>query len=250
MTQQSESTSQVEIMRPIEWGENVTVGVTVRSETSFQPYGLSLAKGLILTDEECEFHRMVFSKAIGVSRKALRFQNQVHGSFVRRITKESPAEESDGLITNERGIVLCALLADCCGIVLYDHINQAIGCIHSGWRGTHLGIAKEAVLAMKREFGTNPQELKAYLSPCASGENYEVQHDVADLFITGISKLNETKYLFDNRACIKEQLIQGAGLLDGNITVSKECSIRDTRFHSYRRDGKLSGRMAVFIGLK
>jgi len=235
---------------PVDWGTDLIIGVTIKNKHSFPPYGLSLAKAQILTDEECENERIAFATSIGSNLQALKFQHQVHGSEIMRINFNSGVQESDGLITNERGIQLCALLADCCGILLYDEHNHAIGSIHSGWKGTHQRISVNAVNAMKLEFGTRPEKLKAYLSPCASGEIYEVEKDVADLFRIGITKLNNTKYLFDNRSAIYDQLIMECGLLAHNITVSKECSIRDTRFHSFRRDGKSSGRMAAFIGLR
>ncbi len=241
----------IEILRPVDWGSNIVAGVTLRNDILCPPYGLSLAKAEILNDDECESHRQIFADAINADRQSLRFQKQVHGAMVRQVfSANSIPEESDGMITNEHGIVLCVLLADCCGVLLYDERNGAIGAVHSGWRGTHLGISVVAVEAMQKEFGTHPEELKAYLSPCASGEKYEVRKDVAELFDTGITQLDETRFLFDNRICIKQQLIKDAGLLPSHITVSHECTITDTRFHSFRREGKLSGRITAFIGLK
>lgn len=243
--------NRIEILQPVDWGSDVITGVTLRNEKLFPPHGLSLGRAEILSDDECEIHRQIFAEAIDTERQSLQFQKQVHGAVVKRIYAANRIlEESDGMITNERGIVLCTLLADCCGVLLYDKRNHAIGAIHSGWRGTHQGISIVAVEAMQKEFGTRPEELKAYLSPCASGEKYEVKNDVAELFDTGITQLDETRFLFDNRICIRHQLIEDAGLLPSNITSSRECSITDTRFHSFRRDGKNSGRIAAFIGLK
>lgn len=242
--------SQIEILRPVDWGADVMTGVTLRNQRLFPPHGLSLSKAQILTDNESKYHRLLLAERIGLKEDTLQFQSQVHGSVVKRIFSQGEASESDGMITNVPGIVLCTLLADCCGILLYDERNKAIGAIHSGWRGTHLGISSEAIETMNREFGTRPEEVRAYLSPSASGKKYEVQKDVADLFKTGVTQKDESHFLFDNRACIKEQLIQKSGLLQKNITISNECSISDSRFHSFRRDGVKSGRMCAFIGMK
>ena len=240
----------MDILRPVDWGKEVISGVTLRNNHLFPPYGLTLGKTERVNEEECENHRKAFADAIGVSKHSLQFQKQVHGAFIKRIYSQSEVTESDGMITNERGIVLCVLLADCCGVLLYDERNHSIGAIHSGWRGTHIEIPLLAVEAMKIEFGTKPEELKVYLSPCASGNNYEVKKDVAELFDKGITQKDETHFLFDNRAAIKDQLIRESGISPKNITESHECTISDKRFHSFRRDGKLSGRIATFIGLK
>jgi hypothetical protein len=55
-------------------------------------------------------------------------------------------------------------------------------------------------------------------------------------------------FLFDNVAEIKHQLLE-AGLYEQNISISGLCTIRDERFHSYRRDGERAGRMVAFIGI-
>lgn len=241
---------QIEILRPVDWGKEVITGVTLRNQELVPPHGLSLSKDKVLTDDESKYHRFLLAERIGLKAQSFQFQSQVHGSIVKRVFSQGEESESDGMITNVPGIVLCTLLADCCGILLYDERNKAIGAIHSGWRGTHLEISIKAIDLMKQEFGTRPDEVRVYLSPCASGEKYEVQSDVARLFETGITQKDETHFLFDNRECINNQLIKQAGLLPGNITISKECSISDNRFHSFRRDSANSGRMSAFICMK
>lgn len=233
----------------VSWGNLVVAGVTEREQAKYPPIGLSIGKTGALSAGELVRHRQSFADSIRMPVSSLKFQRQVHGSHVAVVDPDTLIVEGDGMITNRRGIVLCALVADCCGILLYDKENQSIGAIHSGWRGTHLNIARHAVDAMAAAFGTDPAQLLAFLSPCASGERYVVRKDVAEYFPTAIRQLDEEFYLFDNRLRIRQQLLE-AGLQDENMTVSTECSIDNPAFHSYRRDGDNSGRTAVYIGLK
>ncbi len=231
-------------------GNLLIAGVTERQPDIFQPIGLTLGKAAGISASELVKHRQYFADSIRVSVHNLKFQRQVHGSKIKKIDRDTPYSESDGMITNKRGIVLCVLVADCCGILLYDKVHQAIGAFHSGWRGTHQNIISKGVSAMQHAYDTDPTQLHAYLSPCASGDKYIVRKDVADLFPTAARPISDDEYLFDNRKRITEQIME-CGVLRKNILVSTECSMSDTRFHSYRRDGsENSGRTAVFIGLK
>ncbi len=101
---------------------------------------------------------------------------QVHGNRVavlgQAITQEAP--ETDGLVTNVPGMCLGIYVADCCAVYLVDPVKRAIGLLHSGKRGTELGIAELAVETMAREYGSVPEDLVAQLSPCIRPPQYEV----------------------------------------------------------------------------
>ena len=55
----------------------------------------------------------------------------------------------DGLITNEKGIVLATYYADCVPLLIVDTKNKAIGLSHSGWRGTVGKIGKVTIEKME-----------------------------------------------------------------------------------------------------
>jgi hypothetical protein len=157
--------------------------------------------------------------------------------------------ESDGIVTNEPNTILVLSLADCCGILVYDKTKKVVGAFHSGWKGTKQNIAGRGIKKMIDEFGTNHEDIKCWITPCAGAEDYEVSWDVAKYF-TGFTKpIGNEKYLFDMKSAIRSQLLE-AGLKSENIEVSPESTISDLRFHSFRRDKENSGRMAAFIGIK
>ena len=101
---------------------------------------------------------------------------QVHGSRVAVVTGPlaSEGEEADGLVTNVPGMCLGIYVADCCAIYLADPVRRAIGLVHSGRKGTELGIAARAVEQMAARYGSQPGEMVAQLSPCIRLPDYEV----------------------------------------------------------------------------
>jgi copper oxidase (laccase) domain-containing protein len=103
---------------------------------------------------------------------------QVHGDKIA-VVDYVPAgdkcfEGCDGLITNQRDVCLGVYVADCCAIFLVDRNAGAIGLVHSGKKGTALGIVRNAVKSMHEEFGIAPGDLIAQLSPCIRPPHYEI----------------------------------------------------------------------------
>ena len=55
--------------------------------------------------------------------------------------------------------------ADCIPVLLYDPVHRAIAAVHSGWRGTSLGIAPQAVAKMTALYGSDPGDILAAIGP-------------------------------------------------------------------------------------
>lgn len=244
------TTTRIETDRPTIFPAHVLVGVTRRNADIFPPHGLSLHKAEILTDEDVLTHRRAFAEAIGVRPEQLQFQRQVHGTTVSVIHNVSTAEESDGMMTAQEGIVLCVSVADCAAVLLYDPEHEVVAGLHSGWRGTVGNIVTVGIEQMSREYGTQPEHLLAYISACASETRYIVREDVAGQFPEECKKqVSEYEWLIDIRGRIRQQLL-AAGIPAGQIECSDACTIGDEAYHSYRRDRERSGRMIAFIGIE
>ncbi len=80
----------------------------------------------------------------------------------------------DGLVTAAPGEMLGIYVADCGAIWLADRRTGAVGLLHSGKKGTELGILGEAVSLMGEKFGTRPADLVAVLGPCIRPPHYEI----------------------------------------------------------------------------
>ena len=100
------------------------------------------------TDEEIEINLERLENTFEYTF-ALRMQPiQTHTNNVAIVDANnlnSTFDNTDGLITNLKGILLTSILADCTGFLLYDPVKKVIGSIHSGWKGTLGRICSNAI---------------------------------------------------------------------------------------------------------
>lgn len=168
--------------------------------------------------------------------------SQVHGDLCLRADHSGLIGEADALITNRKGLVLAIRTADCVP-VLVEAENEVI-VIHAGWRGIANGIIEKTLSNVQNLHG-------AAVGPCISVDAYEVGFEVVE----GIASAGVPKDVFvreqqprphvDLKAAAMFQL-QRAGV--PSIDVLPHCTYLSQNFHSYRRDGNRSGRLAGFIG--
>ena len=152
---------------------------------------------------------------------------QVHGAAiaVARGPAAEPHPGADGLITDDPGVCLGIYVADCGPVWLVDPVRRAIGCVHSGRKGTELGIVPAAIEAMVKNFGCEPSSIIAQLGPCIRPPHYEV--DFAAEII---------------RQC------RAAGLT--HVHDCGRCTASDAaRYYSYRREKGRTGRMVAMLAL-
>ena len=171
-----------------------------------------------------EYHAAA-RRTLGLSVDPFGTARQVHGNRVsvlrNAITREMP--DTDGLVTNLTGFCLGVYVADCCAVYLVDPVNRAIGLLHSGKKGTELGIAVRAVETMAREYGSRPADLVVQLSPCIRPPDYEV----------------------DFAAEIVRQL-RGAGV--GQVADCRANTASDLdRYYSYRMEKGRTGRLLALL---
>ena len=224
----------------------ILCGMSMKGEISeYQPSGFSFRKAS-LTDEQFKVHVESMENSIGsgIGKKIVSL-NQVHGDQIHEAGL-SMLPDGDGIYTNNPDLVLGIALADCCGIMIYDPKNMAIMALHAGWRGAKLDIGLKGMEIMKEQFGTNPSDALIWLTPCAGKDRYEVGPEFMDLFPGFVDQVN-LKYHFDLRSYIASTLTE-TGVQSQHIELSTICTIKDDRFHSFRREGNM-GRNIAFLGL-
>ena len=173
-------------------------------------------------------HEMVIG--LGYPIAALRTAEQVHGRTVAVVDPASPymALGADALITQSPSILLGIYVADCGIVFLADRKTGAIGLVHSGKKGTELGIVPETIRLMGEQFGTSPADLIMQLGPCIRPPSYEVDF-AADLRAQSLA----------------------AGILPENLNDCGICTSSDPdRFYSYRLEKGRTGRMLGLLGMR
>ncbi|MBX9830743.1 peptidoglycan editing factor PgeF [Candidatus Babeliales bacterium] len=186
---------------------------------------------------------------------------QVHGVDGMCIDANTPLPEpvvlypqdGDYLVTNQVGVGLAVLTADCMPVVMCDVTRGVVGIAHAGWRGTVTGVVVKLVAHMQQAFGCEPAELQVYFGPSARTCCYQVQPDFKQYLepFVGYELLLERsdKLFFDKAACNKLQLLQ-AGIVAKNIDVSLHiCTVCDHRFYSFRRQKAEAGRNVSVVWL-
>jgi len=175
------------------------------------------------------------------------------------VTAKKDYHDIDGLITNERGIVLTTLFADCVPLFILDTQKRAIGMTHSGWRGTVNKIGKCTIEEMEKAYGTNPKDIIVGIGPSICQDCYEVSMDVAQAFEEAffdaenlkdiLYKKNEEKAMLNlweaNKAVFME-----AGVEEKNIHITDLCTCCNPDiFFSHRASNGKRGNLAAFLML-
>jgi polyphenol oxidase len=84
---------------------------------------------------------------------------------------------TDGTWTEDGGIALAVLTADCLPVVIVDAQRRRIAAVHAGWRGLVGGILEGAGRALE-DAGSDPGNLRAFVGPAIGPCCYEVGDDV------------------------------------------------------------------------
>ncbi|HES75690.1 MAG TPA: peptidoglycan editing factor PgeF [bacterium] len=180
-----------------------------------------------------------------------RWLEQVHGIEVHLASHENTpphAPRADAAYTDQAGIVLAIMTADCLPVLLASRDGQEIAAAHAGWRGL-LGGVLEASLS---HFRAPPTEIIAWLGPAISQAAFEVGDEVRTAFMQH-DPAAEAAFMPGLRAghwqadlyALARLRLRAAGVTQ--IYGGDLCSYQDpSRFYSYRR-ATPTGRMASLI---
>lgn len=222
---------------------------TKRGGATDTPFPMNMSLRIGDDEERVRGNRRRFFQQVGFTPAQAAYPRQVHGSLVRCVDQPGTYDDCDGLISNDRGLLLAISVADCAPILLFDVKKFVIGAVHAGWRGSQLGIVVNAIQLMRSRFDSLPEDILAYIGPSAGVCCYEVREEVAALFPPEVV---ERKPHVAPHLDVKGhnlRLLQSQGVPEANIEVAGECTICCAElFHSFRRDREQSGRMLAVIG--
>ena len=173
-----------------------------------------------------EFHTAARDRA-GLGDRVFITAEQVHGCEVAVIDSRSaaPVANADGLITSDPRVCLGIHVADCGPVYLVDPALRVIALLHSGRRGTELGIATVAIEKMTREFGCDPARLVVQLGPCIRPPLYEIDFAAA---ILAQARAAGVRAVHDCGTCTGTNV---------------------DRYYSYRVERGKTGRLLAFVAL-
>lgn len=250
------------------------------SEGVCSSMNLSFSRGDDRENVEENFRRI--AKVLGCTPDDMVSTDQTHTANVRLVGREDRGHgitrnktffDTDGLITDEPGIVLAAFFADCVPLFFVDPIKKAIGLSHSGWKGTVQGIGEVTVRKMNEYFGSKPEDIVAAIGPSICAGCYEISEDVAGQFMGDfwekyhndsfqkitfkpeersfslLQQCENHKYrlnLWAANRCVLEK----AGILPEHIEVTDLCTCcNGDELFSHRASHGKRGNLGAFLGL-
>lgn len=212
-------------------------------------------KPLDFSKESEEASCLTLCRELGLER--LLYPKQKHGTEIVTVeceadlTKSSGPERPEGdAIVAARGVfsghkryAIGVRTADCVPILFAT--ERHICAVHAGWRGIAAGIVGKVISALKHD----GDHLACVIGPCAGAESYEVERDVIEAIGEGLAvvtrSLGNEKYIISLPETVCKSI---TAVWNGEISlcVSGICTMRDSRFHSFRRDRDRVGANMAF----
>jgi YfiH family protein len=207
------------------------------SEGAFESLNLGRKSGDEV--ERVDENRRIACEAAGTDVEKLALNYQVHSTRVIRAAAGARGEHADGLWTDEPGLPILAMSADCLPIALVRTNGDApaVAVLHAGWRGLLEGIVSSGVAALGAE------NLAAAVGPGIGPCCYEVGEEVAARYRERFGDDIVRERRLDLWASAGRAL-RAAGV--ERIDRFDRCtSCEPETFFSHRRDAGRTGRQGV-----
>lgn len=173
---------------------------------------------------------------------------QVHDDVVLELPF-STENTADGEITSKPGVICAVRTADCLPVVFSTITGKRVGVAHAGWRGLNKGILFRAIEALHEK----PENILAWIGPAIAQNSYEVGAEMRSAFIETDPKTDPffkpgkgDRYFADLAGIARFQM-ESTGIPSTNISGGAWDTFASNEFHSFRRDGELSGRMVTIV---
>jgi len=195
---------------------------------------LNLTTGTGDDPARVEQNRLRACERVGLDGARLALNRQVHSPTVHRAHDGARGEPGDGLWSDEPGLPMLAMSADCLPIAIARTAGtRALAVLHAGWRGLAEGVVAVGVASLGR--GPKAAVVGPAIGPCC----YEVGDDVAALFDADLVRRRRLDLW---RAA--ERSLRAAGV---ERVERVDLCTRDhpELFFSHRRDGRARGVQGV-----
>lgn len=245
-----------------EFGNLVHGVFTRQGGVSEEPWdSLNMATSVGDTRENVLENRRRILDALGLAGWGFFDVWQVHGTTVlpTQVSRplNQPHQKADCVLTDQNGVALLMLFADCVPVVLFDPLKQAVGMAHAGWQGSVNRVAAKAVEQMASVYGSRPENLMAGIGPSICAEHYEVGEEVlhrVDAAFGAGSSLVKDRVNGKGKLDLWEtnrQVLLESGLLPDHIQVCGFCTAeKPDDWYSHRGEKGKTGRFGAVIGVK
>ncbi len=165
---------------------------------------------------------------------------------------------TDGMITNQKDLILSTTNADCILLLFFDPVTKTIANVHSGWKGTLQRISVKTVEKMIKEYKCKLEDIICCICPSIRKCHFEVDADVKEMFEKEFSEIPKEKFITEelekwniDTVEINKIILKDIGLKEENIIDSGICSVcNKDLIHSFRVEKENYGLATALISLK
>lgn len=193
--------------------------------------------------EHIAINREKVAEALDVAPENLLTLKQIHSAKVVTVAQNwthQTAPQADALVTNQKGVAIGILTADCAPVLLADKKERIIGAAHAGWKGALGGVIENTVAAMEK-LGAARGNIVAAIGPCICAASYEVSADFDKPFLEQDAQNaqffkpagRDGHLMFDLPAFVTHRL-RAAGI-ETVLDTQQDTLPNETAFYSYRR---------------
>lgn len=201
-------------------------------------------------------NRRQMARDLGLDAEQLCYCVQVHRTQIAIVDSPGPGrrvEDVDAIITSQPNVPVMTFSADCPLILAFDPVESVVGLVHASWRCTCAGATRRLIETMRSRFSCRPENIHAGIGPSAGPDQYEVKDDVYNSAAAlenrdGLFRRVANRMYFDLWEANRSQLIS-SGVLAERIEIAAICTMSDSRFYSFRREGAGCGHFGLMAAL-
>lgn len=202
--------------------------------------GLNCGRGSSDQSEAVRLNLARVADAMDVAEDALHTLYQIHSAAViSDVDAMKTRPKADAMVTDQPGVALGVLTADCQPVLFADTQARVIGAAHAGWRGALDGVLDATVDEMVK-LGADRARIHAVIGPSISQSAYEVGPEFFDNFTA--EDPSTDRFFIQGTGDRLHFDLPGYGLKRlrdagvGHAEWTRHCTYSDPdRFFSYRR---------------
>lgn len=187
---------------------------------------------------------------VQIQGRSLALMQPTHGNSIGRVVHPGVVPGVDSLVSDQFGLGLVAMGADCVPLILYGsrgNEKPIIGAVHCGWKGLVAGVVTATITELRLQ---GASEIQSVVGPAICGSCYSVSHDRRELVRASLPVDVSVAALgvsggIDVRAAVLSQLAREniSSIVVGGCTFENP----ETLF-SYRKSRK-TGRQGIIIAM-
>ncbi len=213
-------------------------------------------------DDEATEDYLSLSREIGVANDKMVRPYQINGEKAAIVNekhggcgviKEDPLTQTDGLVTDRRGLMLSIIAADCVPVYLTEPFAGVIGLLHCGRQAAAGELLHNAVEKMN-SLGAVTDRINMVIGHHICEKCYEVGYEAvygfSEKFSTDelemILSVNEGKYYLDLAKALVIKAVR-EGINSEKIRITGECTCCGSSYYSYRRGNREKQNLAFLM---